>query len=227
MLVCEMPIFAVCKRDISYLTNLPKASEKLQIFEADLSKAESFNTAIQGCVGVFHLAHPIDVEGKEAEEIVTKRALEGTLGILKACLYHKNTVKRIVYTSSVATILFNNKAGLSEADETIWSDFDVCRTSKLVSSSYLVSKTIVEKTALEFADKYGLDLVSVVLPVVTGPFLCPNLPSSVYMSMAMLFGTYVFFYTLLIWCYVYFTTQLNLLSSSFFACTLIILRKII
>lgn len=177
-----------CKRDISYLTNLPGAKERLEIFEADLNRPESFNLAIEGCVGVFHLAHPMDVEGKEPEETVTKRAVEGTLGILNACLNSK-TVKRVVYTSSAVTALFNDK-GLSVADETTWSDLDVCRSNKIVSPNYLVSKTVVEKTALEFAEKNGLDLVTMVLPLVVGPFICPNIPSSVYISLAMLFGMY-------------------------------------
>ncbi|KAM5548509.1 protein BRI1-5 ENHANCED 1-like [Rosa sericea] len=174
------------KRDISYLTSLPGAQEKLQIFHADLNNPETFNDAIQGCTGVFHLAHPMDVEGKEPEETVTKRALEGTLGILKACLSCK-TVRRVVYTSSLATILYNSKR-LEETDENTWSEVDVCRSNKLVSSSYLVSKTVVERTALEFAERNGLDLVTVVLPIVVGPFVCPNVPASVYMGMAPIFG---------------------------------------
>ncbi|PRQ57614.1 putative vestitone reductase [Rosa chinensis] len=39
-----------CKRDISYLTSLPRASEKLQIFNADLDQPESFNEEIEGCM---------------------------------------------------------------------------------------------------------------------------------------------------------------------------------
>ncbi|XP_073024436.1 vestitone reductase-like [Primulina eburnea] len=42
------------KRDMSYLTNLLGASERLQIFNADLEKPETFSPAIQGCTGVFH-----------------------------------------------------------------------------------------------------------------------------------------------------------------------------
>ena len=138
---------ADCKRDISYLTNLAGAKERLEILEADLDRPESFNRAIQGCVGVFHLAHPMNSDGKETEEIVTKRAVEGTLSILKACLANSNTIKRVVYTSSAVTVLFNDK-GLSVNDETTWSDLEFCRRSKGVHSSYLVSKTIVEKTTL-------------------------------------------------------------------------------
>ncbi|KAH7519581.1 hypothetical protein FEM48_Zijuj08G0052200 [Ziziphus jujuba var. spinosa] len=151
-----------CKRDLSYLTHLPGAS---QIFQADLNQPHSFNEAIQGCTAVFHLAHPMDTDqAKEPEETVTRRAVEGTVGILKACLENKKTLKRVVYTSSgAATILYNDK-GLSVSDENTWSELDVCRSSKLVSPSYLVSKTVVEKMALEFAENNGLDLVTLVLP---------------------------------------------------------------
>uniref|UniRef100_A0A2N9H1T2 3-beta hydroxysteroid dehydrogenase/isomerase domain-containing protein n=1 Tax=Fagus sylvatica TaxID=28930 RepID=A0A2N9H1T2_FAGSY len=175
-----------CKKDISYLTNLPEASKKLQVFHSDLNQPDSFNTAIKGCIGVFHLAHPMDVDGKEPEETVTKRAVEGTLGILRACLNSKR-VKRVIYISSAATILYNNE-GLSVTDESTWSNLDICRSSKLVSPSYLLSKTITERTALEFAEKNGLDLVTLVLPLVVGSFLCPTIPSSVSIALAMIFG---------------------------------------
>ncbi|PRQ57629.1 putative vestitone reductase [Rosa chinensis] len=94
--------------DVSFLTALPGAEERLQIFNADLSNPESFNAAIQGCVGVFHVATPVDFEDKELEPVVTKRSIDGALGILKACLYAK-TVKRVVYTSSASAVAFSNK----------------------------------------------------------------------------------------------------------------------
>lgn len=174
------------KKDISYITNLPGASEKLKIFNADLSKPDSFNAAIEGCVGVFHVAHPMDPNGKEPEETVTEIAVEGLLGILMACLNSK-TVKRVVYTSTAATIMYNDK-GLSVTDENTWSDLDICRSNKSISTSYLVSKTLTEKTALNFAAKHGLDLVTIVLPLVVGPFICPIVPASVYMALATIFG---------------------------------------
>lgn len=174
---------------MSYLKNLPKASKRLRIIHADLDEAGSFDKAIGGCVGVFHLAHPMDVQGEEPEETVTKRAMEGTLGILKACLESK-TVKRVVYTSSAATILYNGKCS-NVVDEEVWSDLEICRRSNIVSSSYLVSKTLTERAALEFGEKNGLEVVSLVLPLVVGPFICPNIPSSVYIALAMIFGMYI------------------------------------
>ncbi|KAF2298205.1 hypothetical protein GH714_018598 [Hevea brasiliensis] len=173
------------KKDISYITNLPGAADRLKIFSADLNQPESFKAAIEGCIGVFHVAHPMDPYGKEPEERVTKIAVEGLLGILRACLKSK-TVKRVVYTSSAVSIMYNDK-GLNVTDENTWSDLDICRKNKSVSTSYLVSKTVTEKMALDFAAKHGLDLVTIVLPLVVGPFICPYIPSSVYLALAVVF----------------------------------------
>ncbi|KAI8025075.1 hypothetical protein LOK49_LG02G00601 [Camellia lanceoleosa] len=174
------------KKDLSYLTNLPCASEKLQIFNADLDLPESFDEAIQGCIGVFHVAHPVDYGEKEPEEVKVQRAINGTLGILKACLDSK-TVKRVIYTSSASTIMFNDK-GLDVLNENHWSDIDYIRSVKIFGVSYMISKTLTEKAALEFAEKHGLDLVTVIPTIVNRPFICPRVPSSVNFSMAMIFG---------------------------------------
>ncbi|CAK9184833.1 unnamed protein product [Ilex paraguariensis] len=72
------------KKNIKYLTILPGASEKLHIFNANLDEPNSFTAAIEGCTRVFHLAYPVDLIEKESEDVVTKRAVEGTIGILKA-----------------------------------------------------------------------------------------------------------------------------------------------
>nr|DAD18699.1 TPA_asm: hypothetical protein HUJ06_020162 [Nelumbo nucifera] len=174
------------KKKIGFLRTLPSASEKLEIFNADLDKPSSFDAAIEGCIGVFHLAHPMDYEGEEAEEAVVKRSMEGTLGILKACLNSK-TVKRVIYTSSAAAVALNNK-GLDVMDENAWSDIECCRAFS-INSSYAVSKTVTERAALEFAEEHGLDLVTLCPSLVVGPFICPNFPISVRMGLSLIFGT--------------------------------------
>ncbi|CAL5331437.1 unnamed protein product [Camellia sinensis] len=138
------------KKDLSYLTNLPSASKKLQIFNVDLTLPKSFDEAIQGCIGVFHVAHPIDFEDKEPEEVKTQRAINATLGTLKR---H-------------------------------WNDIYFVRSSNRYGALYMISKTLTEKAALEFAEKHGLDLVTVIPNVIGGPFICPRVPSSVNVSMA-------------------------------------------
>ncbi|XP_010524363.1 PREDICTED: protein BRI1-5 ENHANCED 1 [Tarenaya hassleriana] len=175
------------KKDVSHLTNLPHASERLQIFMADLDDPESFKPAINGCMAVFHVAHPMDPNGKETEEAVTKRTVQGLMGILRASL-EAQTVKRFFYTSSAVTVFYGG--GEREVDENVWTDIEIFRQQKekRVSSSYVVSKLAAEKTALDFGGKHGLEVVTLVIPLVVGPFISPSLPSSVFISLAMIFG---------------------------------------
>ncbi|KAK6918523.1 NAD-dependent epimerase/dehydratase [Dillenia turbinata] len=175
------------KNDMSYLTNLPRAKEKLKLFAADLSEPDSFNEAIDGCIGVFHVAHPLDFENREPEEVVIQRAIRGTLGILRACLDSKS-VKRVVYTSSVAAVQFSNDKEREMVDESVWSDVDYARKVKYLGNSYVVSKTLTEKAALDFAQQNGLDLVTVLPSMITGPFINPQIPGSVSAALSMILG---------------------------------------
>ncbi|MCD9560713.1 hypothetical protein HAX54_019459 [Datura stramonium] len=159
------------------------AQERLHIFNVDLDKPEGFNAAIEGCIGAFHVAHPIDFENKETEETITQRAVNGALGILQTYLNSK-TVKRVVYTSSSTTVLVKNS---NIVDESSWTDIDLVTTLKPFASSYIISKTLTEKEALEFADN-GIDLVSVIPTWIHGPFITPQIPGSVRSSMEMIYG---------------------------------------
>ncbi|KAK3429938.1 hypothetical protein EUGRSUZ_E01436 [Eucalyptus grandis] len=174
------------KRDTSFLKNLPGASERLQILTAELSDPESFSPAIKGCVGVFHVATPVDFEDREPEPVVTKRSIDGALGILRACLNSK-TVKRVVYTSSAAAIEYNN-SGAYILDEDSWSDVESIREMGRFGSSYAISKTLTEKAVLEFGEQHGLEVVTVVPTFVHGPFICPKFAGSVRVSLALVLG---------------------------------------
>ncbi|MBA0671423.1 hypothetical protein Goklo_023962 [Gossypium klotzschianum] len=154
------------KRDLSFLTSLPGAAEKLKIMSADLSDPESYNAAVEGCKGVFHVATPVDFENKESEA-VTERSISGALGILKACLKSK-TVKRVVYTSSASTVMFNGQ-DVEVVDESFWTDVDFVRENlSPFMRSYMISKTLTERAALEFGTQHGLDVVTVIPSLVVG-----------------------------------------------------------
>ncbi|PON58671.1 NAD(P)-binding domain containing protein [Trema orientale] len=184
------------KKDLSFLTSLiPTASSsensKLQIFQADLRQPESFATAIEGCVGVFHVAHPVVSSEPVTEEAVTKMTVKGTLGILKACLDSK-TVKRVVYTSSAATVVYggDGRDDRDKVEESTWSDIDFYKSQNREASTelYMATKVKTEKAALEFAEKHGLDVVTLIPSLVVGPFICPHLPASVGLALTMIFG---------------------------------------
>ena len=178
------------KKDLSFLTSLQGASERLQIFHADLSNPKSFEAAIEGCTGVFHVATPVDFENREPEEIVTKRSINGALGILKACLNSK-TVKRVVYTSSASTVQFPSNADeVDEVDESVWSDEEYIKAHKPFGGSYVISKTLTERAVLEFSEKNGLEVVTLIPSFVVGPFICPKLPGTVWITLAPVLGMF-------------------------------------
>lgn len=192
LITCYNIIYVTEKRrDLSFLTGLTGATEKLQIFNADLNEPDSFNPAIEGCTGVLHLATPMDFEGKEPDDVVTQRTINGTLGILKACLTSK-TVKRVIYTSSASAILVGEDSHVDVMDESFWSDVYFIRKT-IPYGTYLIAKTAAEKAAIQFANENGLDLVSVVPSAVLGPFICPHIPISVQSGLALVLGMFLLF----------------------------------
>ncbi|CAK9186522.1 unnamed protein product [Ilex paraguariensis] len=82
-------------------------------------------------------------------------------------------------------------------DESKWTDIDFVRAQISFGASYPITKTLTERAALEFAEKHGLDLVTIIPSYIHGPFVCPRLPGSVRTSMAMIFG-YKDLYSMLI-----------------------------
>jgi nucleoside-diphosphate-sugar epimerase len=98
-------------------------------------------------------------------------------------------VKRVVLTSSASAVAFNG-SGVEMMDEAYWSDVDYIKASNLPIGLYFISKTLTEKRALEFAQEHGLDLVTLAPTYIHGPFICPNMPSSVHISLAMVLGKF-------------------------------------
>ncbi|XP_031127846.1 vestitone reductase-like isoform X2 [Ipomoea triloba] len=175
-------------KDTSFLTNLEGAPGRLRIFVADLDNPESFSPAIEGCVGVFHVAQPMpDLEDPEDDdEAKYREAVRGAVRIFELCV-KAGTVKRVVYTSSESAMVFNDE-GAEVVDESCWSDVEYIRSSISREKAYSICKTMIEKAGFEFAHKSGLDLVTVIPPYIHGPFITPQCPYSVRLSMAWIFG---------------------------------------
>lgn len=135
------------------------------------------------------MAHPVDIFDQIPEETASKRAVDAALGILKACLASK-TVKRVVYTSSIAAVLASGN-GQPVVDESSWSDIEFYRSQKRPGVSYLAAKTRTEKAVHEFAEEFGLDVVTLNPSLVVGPFICPSMPPSVAFGLSMILGIYL------------------------------------
>lgn len=181
---------AMLSEGSSFLKKLPNASQKLKIFITNPEDPESFYPAIEGCNGVI-IAHSVDFEDTyDDEEIKIQRSINAILGILKACLVSK-TIKRVIYTSSDATLCFNEGCP-DVVDESWWSDVNFIKKLKPSGVFYCISKTLIEKEAINFGEKCGLDLVCINHAWVFGPFVTPQCPILVLRHMPMIIeGTYV------------------------------------
>eukprot|EP00253_Pinus_taeda_P005096 PITA_05096 len=177
------------KAKVQHLLEIPEGGEKLKLFRADLLEEGSFDAAIHGCDGVFHVASPIDFAPKDPENDVIKPAVEGTLNILRSCTKAK-TVKRVVVTSSGSTLLVNELKEQSQfVDETHWTDVDFLRAKKPHSWAYPVAKTLAEQAALQYGkENPGMDVVTISPVLVGGPAITPNVPFSVEVTLALLTG---------------------------------------
>ncbi|KAJ0985888.1 hypothetical protein J5N97_004244 [Dioscorea zingiberensis] len=168
------------------LLELPYSEKQLSLWKADLGDEGSFDEVIQGCTGVFHVATPMDFESPDPENEVIKPTVNGVLSILKSCK-KAGTVRRIVFTSSAGTVNVQEQ-NIPEHDENSWSDVDFCRRVKMTGWMYFVSKTLAEKAAWEFAKENGLDLITVIPPLVVGPFISSSMPPSMITALALITG---------------------------------------
>lgn len=159
----------------AHLMKLEKASENMKLFKVDLLDFNSLTLAITGCDGVFHVASPVPAGSVSNPEVeLVEPAVKGTLNVLKAC--SEANVKRVVFVSSVAAIVFNPDWPKGRAkDESCWSDKEYC---KRTNNWYCFSKTEAESEAMEFAKASGLDVVSVCPFMVFGPMLQSTANSS-------------------------------------------------
>ncbi|VVA25185.1 PREDICTED: cinnamoyl-CoA reductase [Prunus dulcis] len=162
-----------------HLLSLDGAKERLHLFKADLIQEGSFDTVVDGCEGVFHTASPVQFSATDPHEELLYPAVKGTLNVLKSCVKFP-TVKRVVLTSSMASVLHNGKPLTPDVvvDETWFSDPLVCED---LEAWYFLSKTLAEEAAWKFAKGNGIDLVTLNPAYVIGPLLQPTLNATVEM----------------------------------------------
>ncbi|CAJ2650444.1 unnamed protein product [Trifolium pratense] len=179
-----------------HLLSLWKGGDQLRIFRADLQEEGSFDDAVKGCVGVFHVAASMqfNVSDKENTEAFVQAkiidpAIKGTINLLKSCL-KSNSVKRIVFTSSISTITAKDNNGKWKpiVDESCQTQTEILWNTQPSGWVYALSKLLTEEAAFKFAQENGIDLVSVITSTVAGPFFTANVPSSVKVLLSPLTG---------------------------------------
>ncbi|KAL5543465.1 hypothetical protein UlMin_007249, partial [Ulmus minor] len=164
-----------------HLLSLDGAKERLHLFKANLLEEGSFDSVVDGCDGVFHTASPVLTSVADPQVELIDPALKGTLNVLKLCA-KVPSLKRVILTSSMATVMFNGKPLTPKVvvDETWFSDPAFGENLKVITCTnllapvwywYMVSKTLAEEAAWKFAKENGIDLVTINPGLVIGP-LC-------------------------------------------------------
>ncbi|XP_033107472.1 putative uncharacterized oxidoreductase YGL039W isoform X2 [Anneissia japonica] len=138
-------------------------SKPFELVEADVLNTDDWESAVEGCSHVIHLASPTDGFWKEEEGEMTEQAVQGTINILKAC--STAGVKRVILTSSVLAVSsFKKSSTYSEKD---WTDINE-------GTAYSKSKIQAEKAAWQFLKDVESDeifeLVSINPGFVLGPY---------------------------------------------------------
>ncbi|XP_076940834.1 phenylacetaldehyde reductase-like [Bidens hawaiensis] len=170
-------------KKIEHLLALDGAKERLSLFEANLSVEGSFDSAVNGCVSLFHTASPVLFSVDDPQAQLIDPAVKGTLNVLKSAA-KVESLKRVVLTSSLAAVMFRSTLPehVGVMDETWFSDPVICEQRKLW---YCISKTLAEDAAVKFAKDNGLDSVVIHPGYVVGPILQPtlNLTSETILSL--------------------------------------------
>jgi len=141
----------------------------------DIVEEGVFDDVIKlGFDGVAHAASPGSLDVADAD-LVVKPAINGTISILESIKRFGPTVKRVVLTSSIAS-MWEPKTGSYKYTKADWNE----KAIKAYKSggatgmvAYEASKTLAERSAWEFVNKgdVGFDLVAINPAFMFGPFI--------------------------------------------------------
>ena len=173
MFVKELP---QQKHHLRPLADPKDLDSRLTFVELDLEKNSGWDAAINGVDVLLHTASPFPLVSPKDENELIRPAVDGTLRALKAA--HSAGIKRVILTSSMAAIYGGElPAGVSEYDETIWTEV----THPVGRVAYTKSKTLAEKAAWDYikssAPEIALTTINPVL--VLGAPLDKNFGSSI------------------------------------------------
>ncbi len=134
-------------RPSSHLGNIQELQAERVV--GDLRDAASLRRAMAGCDVVFHVAADYRLWVRDPEEM-HRSNVEGTQSILEAA--RENKVRRVVYTSSVATMGFQSNGQLANEDSPV--------SLASMIGPYKRSKFLAEQIAVK-AGRSGMDVVVV------------------------------------------------------------------
>lgn len=158
-----------------------------------LSKAGAFDEAVVGVDAIVHAASPVILTANHPDELI-RPAVEGTLSILRSASSPNTSVQRVIFISSLSTVVNNHHAETPPVyDETDWNDrapaeVEAKGVEASAAAKYATSKTLAEKAAWEYVKNeqesgaVHWDFVSLCPPWVFGPMLGARSPEDLTSS---------------------------------------------
>ena len=150
---------------ISDLKEHLKKDISIEFFEADLLRDDGWNDAIKGCDAIIHVAGPFPMSYEGGEKELTGPHEDGALRVFRFA--KENGIKRIVLTSSVASIWMDStiEDTVRYIDESNWTNL-----SDTNLDAYTKGKALKEKAAWDFvAENDSIKLTTILPSVVLGP----------------------------------------------------------
>ena len=113
----------------------------------DLTSANGWDEAVQGCDYVMHVASPFRIANPKIEGEMIEPAVGGTERVLRAA--QRANVKRIVVTGSIVSMMASLRHGRFGPDD--WTDITYPDLS-----TYIKSKTLAEKKAWDWVNRHKI-----------------------------------------------------------------------
>jgi len=148
---------------------------RLRLFEADLLKIGSFDTAMEGCSVVYHVASPflMPEKIKDGRQQMLLPALLGTRNVL-ASVNRTTSVCRVVLTSTVGAIFGDYIDVVSMKNGTL-SEAYFNTSSTITNNPYHFAKVSAEQEAWKICEaQHRWSMVTINPGLILGPSLTPS-----------------------------------------------------
>jgi dihydroflavonol-4-reductase len=143
----------------------------LEYCELNLLEDKGWDSAMEGCDYVLHVASPyVSKEPKDENELI-RPAVEGTERALNAA--KKAGIKRVILTSSMVAML-GDAEGVVNINQNSWTNVNAKN-----ATAYLKSKTLAEKSAWDFIKNQKGDNKLELVVVNPGPIYGPTLSGNI------------------------------------------------
>ncbi|KAK7047940.1 hypothetical protein VNI00_006268 [Paramarasmius palmivorus] len=124
----------------------------------DMQEDGAWDEAVKDVDGVVHTAAEVHLSAVEPGDIIEPN-VKSVIGLLESALRYGSSIKRIVYTSSCATIVDSVPSTVISVSEDDWNEADVKRCEQLGKDAsglakYSASKVLAERALWDWHEKH-------------------------------------------------------------------------